>query len=391
LNGRVKQLLTVKRRNQLNGMLSIEEFQAVVKHERARSERDGSEFSIVVFEIAQFLKNNRALSQITESLKERVRTIDEIGWFDEGCICALLPSTDHAGAWRFAIDYEDKLVLEQPLPPFSVYTYPTQWYESDNGENKKSIKSFAEDRLNSILVDFVPGWKRTLDIVGSIVLLVILFPIFLITALYIKIVSPGPVFFSQKRVGYKGRIFTFFKFRTMKIDNSVSSHKKHLKELINSDRPMEKLDNRKDPRIIFGGKVIRKACIDELPQLINVLRGEMSLVGPRPCIPYEAEEYLRWHTNRFNILPGCTGLWQVSGKNRLSFKQMIRLDISYANNMSFWNDIKILLRTAPAVIGYMLEAAFRKLKLSKKHGPPKLVNEPLKICQVLEIFAEKND
>ena len=154
---------------------------------------------------------------------------------------------------------------------------------------------------------------------------------------------------------------------------------------------MEKLDNKKDPRIIFGGKIIRKACIDELPQLINVLRGEMSLVGPRPCIPYEAEEYLRWHTNRFNILPGCTGLWQVSGKNRLTFKQMIRLDISYANNMSFRNDIKILLRTAPAVIGYMLEAVFRKLKRSKSNGhcPAKSVNEHLKVCQVLEIFAER--
>ncbi len=314
-------------------------------------------------------------------MKDRVRTIDEIGWFDEGCICALLPCTDHAGAWKFAVDYEDKLVLEQPLPPFSVYTYPTQWYESN--------KSFTEDRLSSIFAHFVPGWKRALDIAGSIVLLLLLSPIFLITALYIKIVSPGPVFFSQKRVGYMGSIFTFFKFRTMKIGNSVSSHKEHLKELINSDRPMEKLDNKEDPRIIFGGKVIRKACIDELPQLINVLRGEMSLVGPRPCIPYEAEEYLRWHTNRFNILPGCTGLWQVSGKNRLTFKQMIRLDISYANNMSFWNDIKILLRTAPAVIGYMLEAAFRKLKRSKEYGPVKSVNEPLKICQVLEIFAER--
>jgi lipopolysaccharide/colanic/teichoic acid biosynthesis glycosyltransferase len=125
--------------------------------------------------------------------------------------------------------------------------------------------------------------------------------------------------------------------------------------------PMEKLDTTSDPRIITGGKVLRKTCIDELPQLFNVLRGEMSLVGPRPCIPYEAEEYLRWHTHRFDILPGMTGLWQVSGKNRLSFEQMIRLDISYAKTMSFLFDLKILLLTLPTIIGLVSEAVVRNI------------------------------
>jgi lipopolysaccharide/colanic/teichoic acid biosynthesis glycosyltransferase len=123
---------------------------------------------------------------------------------------------------------------------------------------------------------------------------------------------------------------------------------------------MEKLDEY-DPRIIPGGRILRKLAIDELPQIFNVLRGEMSLVGPRPCIPYEADEYERWHTHRFTILPGLTGLWQVSGKNKLTFAEMIRLDIAYERNMSLWIDLWIIVRTIPTVIGLGLEGAGNRL------------------------------
>jgi len=147
-------------------------------------------------------------------------------------------------------------------------------------------------------------------------------------------------------------------------NNNADAHRQYWKELIISDKPMEKLDCGRDPRIIPGGKIIRKACLDELPQLFNVLRGDMSLVGPRPCIPYEAEEYLRWHTYRFDILPGMTGLWQVSGKNKLSFEQMVRLDISYANRMSPLLDLKILLLTMPAIIGMVFDAGLKRMGMS---------------------------
>ena len=153
----------------------------------------------------------------------------------------------------------------------------------------------------------------------------------------------------------------FMKFRTMYKNNDPCAHRDYLEELIKGGMPMEKLDCGRDPRIIPGGRIIRKACLDELPQLFNVLRGEMSLVGPRPCIPYEAEEYLRWHTHRFDILPGMTGLWQVSGKNKLSFEQMVRLDISYANRMSPLHDLKILLMTLPAIIGMVFEAGMKRM------------------------------
>jgi lipopolysaccharide/colanic/teichoic acid biosynthesis glycosyltransferase len=158
------------------------------------------------------------------------------------------------------------------------------------------------------------------------------------------------------------------KFRTMHENSDPRAHKDYLKELIKGGMPMEKLDRGADPRIIPGGIILRKTCLDELPQLFNVLRGEMSLVGPRPCIPYEAEEYLRWHTHRFDILPGMTGLWQVNGKNKLSFEQMMRLDISYTKRMSLLLDLKILLLTVPTIIGLVFEATLRRL--SKKQLDP---------------------
>ncbi|MCK4516742.1 MAG: sugar transferase, partial [Spirochaetaceae bacterium] len=130
------------------------------------------------------------------------------------------------------------------------------------------------------------------------------------------------------------------------------------------DKPMIKLDG-VDPRIIKGGRILRKVALDELPQLLNIIKGDMSLVGPRPCIPYEADEYHQWHARRFSILPGLTGLWQVSGKNKLTFRQMIRLDIAYENKMSLWFDLWIILRTFPTIMKLGLEGARRRMSLGK--------------------------
>jgi len=160
------------------------------------------------------------------------------------------------------------------------------------------------------------------------------------------------VFFKQERIGRGGSSFVFLKFRTMKNDNETSTHKKLLADMINSCEedegiPMTKMDN--DPRIAPLGKFLRQTCLDELPQLINVLKGEMSMVGPRPPIAYEVAEYHDWHKDRFDVIPGMTGLWQVSGKNRLTFKQMIRADINYSRKMSLVLDLKILMLTPLAI------------------------------------------
>jgi len=195
----------------------------------------------------------------------------------------------------------------------------------------------------------LPAWKRTLDFI----VILLFFPAVLfvgaVVALIVRCGSRGPVFFHQKRVGYKGREFTCYKFRTMKVNADTAKHRDHTRQLINSQAPMVKLDASRDPRLAPLGAFLRATGLDELPQLINVLKGEMSIVGPRPCIPYEYELYEPWQRRRFDAVPGLTGLWQVSGKNRTTFNQMIRLDIEYSERSSLWLDLKIILKTLPAL------------------------------------------
>jgi exopolysaccharide production protein ExoY len=201
----------------------------------------------------------------------------------------------------------------------------------------------------------VPAWKRVLDISCLVLALPTLLPLMLCIAAFIKIASPGPVFFRQERIGFMGRRFKIMKFRSMKVNAEINSHQKHLKDLINSNTPMTKMDAKGDPRLIPCGRVLRSSGLDELPQLINVLKGEMSLVGPRPCTEYEYEQFQPWHKQRFRALPGLTGLWQVSGKNKTTFNEMINLDIFYANHSSLWFDLKIMLRTFPVLLGQVKE------------------------------------
>lgn len=197
----------------------------------------------------------------------------------------------------------------------------------------------------------IPAWKRALDLSLLAVLLPGLLLVGALVAVVVKLGSPGPVLFRQRRVGYKGREFVCFKFRTMLVNAETESHRRHTQELIKSQVRMVKLDERKDPRLVPFGSLLRASGLDELPQLMNVLRGEMSLAGPRPCIPYECEAYEPWHWGRFDAVPGLTGLWQVSGKNRTTFDQMVRLDIEYSKRLSLWLDLKILIKTLPALWG----------------------------------------
>lgn len=196
----------------------------------------------------------------------------------------------------------------------------------------------------------LPIWKRTLDVGVILLFSPVLVLVGSAIALLIKLGSPGPVLFRQLRVGYKGQEFLCFKFRSMKVNAETDSHRGYTAELMKTETPMTKLDVERDPRIIPFGSLLRATGLDELPQLINVFRGEMSLVGPRPCIPYEFEGYEPWQRRRFDAVPGLTGLWQVSGKNRTTFSQMIHLDISYSERVNLWLDLKIILKTLPALI-----------------------------------------
>jgi exopolysaccharide production protein ExoY len=208
----------------------------------------------------------------------------------------------------------------------------------------------------------LPLWKRMLDLA----LIVVVSPGLLVLGAGVSLLiiggSRGPVLFRQRRVGYKGRTFTCYKFRTMQVDADSECHRGHTRNLIQSDVPMTKLDARRDPRLIPFGAALRATGLDELPQVINVIRGEMSIVGPRPCIPYEYEVYEPWHRRRFDAVPGLTGLWQVSGKNRTTFDQMIRLDIQYAERSSLWLDLKIILKTLPALFTQCLDIHSQRRK-----------------------------
>jgi lipopolysaccharide/colanic/teichoic acid biosynthesis glycosyltransferase len=214
-------------------------------------------------------------------------------------------------------------------------------------KHKRSAEIFARD---------VPAWKRAVDVAGALVLIVLTSPVMLLTAVYIKLVSPGEVLFTQERIGHGGKSFTILKFRTMRPGSDVSMHKEYMAELIRNgdaaDKPMLKLDG-ENPEIIPLGNALRESAVDELPQLFNVLKGDMSLVGPRPVIPYEAKEFLNWHHGRFDVLPGLTGLWQVRGKNKLTFNEMIRLDVRYSRELSPALDAQILLRTPAVILGQL--------------------------------------
>jgi exopolysaccharide production protein ExoY len=210
-----------------------------------------------------------------------------------------------------------------------------------------------------------PLWKRVLDIGLIALTLPLLIPLVLLLAAVIRIVSKGPILFKQERVGRGGQKFLCFKFRTMVVGADSVSHEGHLRRLIYSNAPMTKMDAHGDSRIIPLGVLIRACGLDELPQLINVIKGEMSIVGPRPCLPYEFEHYLPWQRERCNVAPGLTGLWQVSGKNRTTFAEMIRLDIQYSHRCNPLLDLEIIFKTIPVLLFQALNTPKEKNSAQK--------------------------
>jgi len=341
-----------------HGIFDVLCFSALIRHERCRADRSGKTFTLVAFSFDENTVSPARVKEACDRLAKAMRSIDEIGWLEDGRIGVLLPATMLEGAHQYA----RRAAAGEKGLSYKVFIYPDHWisdYSDTIGEANEDCVS--EQGVPDSFSIGVPLWKRSLDIVGASLCLLVLWPLFLIVAAFIKIASPGPVFFRQKRVGLGGKLFTFIKFRTMKHGNNQGTHQEHIIRRIRAGESLAKLDDY-DSRIIPGGKLLRKACIDELPQLFNVLRGDMSLVGPRPCVPYEAREFLTWHTHRFDAVPGMTGLWQVSGKNKLTFSQMIRLDISYASKMSLINDLAILARTLPAIVAMVLESLGKRMR-----------------------------
>lgn len=344
-------------------ILSQEEFRAVLRHECARCDRNSHEFSLVTLDTAGH--TTRDTKHLIREVIRVIRATDEIGWLGICQMGIFLPETAVEGARAFVEKLPDEFSAR-------IYSYPSNFPfeggKKNEGNDKGDVNpcihhSEAVDGIPGLIYPArLPGWKRAGDIAGSLAGLIMLTPLFLAVGAFIKLVSPGPVFFKQDRVGYLGRPFTMWKFRTMKVNADTSVHEKHLNRLINSDQTLTKLDLGKDNRLIPLAGLIRKTCVDELPQLINVLLGDMSLVGPRPCLAYEAREYSNWQHRRFNAFPGMTGLWQVCGKNRTTFKEMMRLDIRYSQERSLWSDTWILVRTFPAILAQIADSVMGRRK-----------------------------
>jgi lipopolysaccharide/colanic/teichoic acid biosynthesis glycosyltransferase len=202
----------------------------------------------------------------------------------------------------------------------------------------------------------VPGWKSSLDVVCILLSLPVWLPLMILLMLVTRIASPGSIFYRQKRVGLGGRHFFIWKFRTMKLSADTRTHEQYFQELMRADCPMTKLDVRGDPRLAPFGRILRASGLDELPQIFNVLCGEMSLVGPRPCLPNEFAHCEPWQRERVNGLPGLTGYWQVNGKNKTTFNEMIAMDLFYLKNLSILLDLKIMLKTCAVIAGQLFES-----------------------------------
>jgi lipopolysaccharide/colanic/teichoic acid biosynthesis glycosyltransferase len=217
--------------------------------------------------------------------------------------------------------------------------------------------------------------KRCMDLVCLAIALPLLIPVMLAIAIYVRLVSTGPIFYRQERVGVHERHFQMFKFRSMLANADTAVHEDHTTRLFRNNLPLTKIDENGDARWIPLGGLFRSSGLDELPQVFNVLRGEMSLVGPRPCTRYEHALLLAEHKARFDVLPGITGLWQVTGKNRTTFQEMIALDCAYARQRSIWLDVRILLRTVPVVLRQVcdvVERRWRVKRLAKTRSRPLL-------------------
>ena len=204
-----------------------------------------------------------------------------------------------------------------------------------------------------------PRWKRALDLILILFTLPTWLTVMVLIAFWIKVTSPGPIFFKQERVGFQRRRFMMLKFRSMKVSAETQTHENYFDQLVQADCRMTKLDAVGDSRMIPGGRLLRASGLDELPQLFNVIFGEMSLVGPRPCTPRELKNYQESQHARFDAPPGLTGHWQVSGKNNTTFSEMVNLDIFYSRNMSLALDLRIMAKTVPTLLGQLREARGR--------------------------------
>ncbi len=351
--------------------LDEEAFRRVITVERKRTERSQIHFLLMLVEIdstSAASRQAKSLQKIIESLHTCTRDTDIVGWYQErdsvGVIFTSLEAESRASILntilkRVSTGLKDSLPDEEfNQVKLSFHFFPDEWDHDSDGRPSNptlypDLATVEKDKRRLLVM------KRMVDMAGSSILLILCSPVLLACALAVRLTSKGPILFRQQRVGQHGECFTFFKFRSMYVNNDETVHKEYVTKLISSQAELMPAGGSaqavfkltKDRRITPIGSFLRRSSLDELPQLFNVLNGDMSLVGPRPPIPYELAVYQTWHRRRLlEVKPGITGLWQVTGRSTVSFDEMVRLDLRYAMTWTPWMDLKILLRTPMAVI-----------------------------------------
>ncbi len=340
-----------------------------IDRERNRADRSGGCFSLVVFEAGSNVERRR----LGRMISQRARATDEIGYLRDDSIGALLPDTGMSGAKCFVehvAESADDPTLAQTC---QIFVYPENWNDERDGHGRrgpnlrlveKAGEAAAEtapamdglsakacclgvpSALETMLALPLPWWKRALDLLAGSVAIVLLSPVMAGAALAVKWSGPGPVLFKQQRSGLGGRVFTIYKFRTMIVN--AEQKKTDLMHLNEQDGPAFKIKN--DPRVTGIGRFLRHSSLDELPQLFNVLKGDMTLVGPRPLPVAEAEKCRQWQRRRLSVTPGLTCIWQVKGRSKVSFDQWVRMDMQYIQRRAITTDLKLLAFTVPAVV-----------------------------------------
>ena len=331
--------------------------------EQKRSERSSRPFVLMLIRPAAMQEKTDPEAawpaEALRALSGGTRETDIKGWYRQGAVAGIIFTeipADGAEKATVAVASKMETVLRKAVEGtgagFEIlcYLFPEDWHEGGGGPK---VPRRHPDLVRDAPAKSQVVVKRWVDITGSASALVLFSPLFVAVAAAVKLTSKGPVIFRQERLGQHGRPFTFLKFRSMEADNDTEIHRSYVAKLIagteeDGGTPVFKLTN--DPRVTRVGRFLRRTSLDELPQFWNVLCGDMSLVGPRPPLPYEFEKYEMWHRQRLAVKPGITGLWQVEGRSRVSFAEMIRLDLRYGRRFSIWQDLRILLRTPRAML-----------------------------------------
>jgi len=370
-NPRPEKQLSVMREEPAGvGMLPQELFLKLLCLERKRTERSGRRFVLLLLDTGNLLKAAKApaLANLLSAITRATRDTDLKGWYRDGSVIGVI-FTEVGGAEDKSIvqvlstKLTDSLygalsIAEVNEIRLSFHVFPEDWdNEGPDGPITSTLQTALAGGINRKKISL--GLKRLMDIVGSVVALILCLPVLVMVALAVKLTSKGPILFRQVRLGRYGKKFTFLKFRSMHVNNDHKIHEDYVARFIlgvpgagqtaGTHAKLYKLTA--DPRITPVGRFLRNTSLDEIPQFLNVLLGDMSLVGPRPPVIYEFQRYDLWHKQRLLAAkPGITGLWQVDGRSRVKFDEMVRLDIRYARSWSIWLDIKILVQTPRAVI-----------------------------------------